>query len=84
MWLFSSRHLKVMGSVAELWAEGPVSAYHRLPGASGPPACHGQESCPHPRQPTNHRGEEAEGNLKWSQVASVGSVISGPARAAQA
>lgn len=39
MWLFSSRHLKVMGSVAELWAEGPVCAYHHLPGCSGSLGC---------------------------------------------
>lgn len=36
MWLFSSRHLKVMGSVAELWAEGQVSAHHPPSGWSGP------------------------------------------------
>lgn len=32
MWLFSRRHLKVMGSVAELRAEGQVSAHHPPPG----------------------------------------------------
>lgn len=59
MWLFSSRHLKVMGSVAELWAEGPVSARHPHPDGQGLWA--GQEARPGPGQLAHHKENRPKG-----------------------